>query len=112
MAVLQSRVVVKVKPGQWDEARRIARLQVDDANTRPATLAYQIYEDEPNSHLICIAAYRDDEAWLAHSKSNPHAKAYMETCEVVSIEVHGDPSAKLRGMIESFGSAVIYGPVP
>ena len=112
MAMLQSRVVVKVKAGQWDEARRIARLQVDDANTRPATLAYQIYEDEPNSHLICIAAYRDDDAWLAHSKSNPHAKDYMEHCELASIEVHGDPSAELRAMIESYGSAVIYSPVP
>ena len=112
MAILQSRVVVKVKPDQWDEARRIGRLQVDDANTRPATLSYEIYEDEPNSHLICIAAYRDDDAWLAHSKSNPHAKAYMEHCDVVSIEVHGAPSPELRELIESFGSAVIYSPIP
>ena len=112
MTVLQSRVVVKVNPGQWDEACRIARLSVDDANTRPATLVYQIYEDKPNQYLIQLAAYRDEAAWLEHSKSNPHAKNYMQTCETVSIEVHGNPSQKLREMLSGFGSAVIYTPVP
>ena len=111
MGILQSYVIVAAKPGQWDEARRIARLQVDDANSRPATLAYEIYEDAEQSHLINIAAYRDADAWLAHTKSNPHSKAYMQVCELVSLHVHGDPTPELRAIIESFGSAKIYPPI-
>ena len=112
MGVLQSRVVVAVKPGHWEQARRIGREQVDDANTRSGTLAYEIYEDEANSHLINIAAYRDADAWLTHTRSNPHTKHYMQHCKLVSIEVHGDPSPELRAMIESFGSARIHPAIP
>ncbi len=112
MSIIQSRVVVVAKPGQWEEARRIARLQVDDANTRSGTLAYEIYEDAGQSHLINLAAYRDADAWQEHTRSNPHAKTYMQHCEVVSIEVHGNPTPELRAVIESYGSARIYPSIP
>lgn len=112
MGIIQSRVVVAAKSGHWDEARKVGRLQVDDANTRPGTLAYEIYENEQRHELINLATYCDADAWLVHTRSNPHARDYMQHCEVVSIEVHGEPTPELRAIIESFGSARIYPSIP
>jgi quinol monooxygenase YgiN len=108
MAILQARAVVRAKEGKWDEARSIAAKQTADANTRPGTIAYEIYLDEDARQLINLAAYRDPESWLAHTRSNPYSRDYMAVCELVSLEVHGDPSAELLEIIRSFGSARVY----
>jgi quinol monooxygenase YgiN len=108
MTILQARAIVKAKDGQWEEAQRIASRQVSDANTRPGTLAYEIYVDEANHQLINLAAYRDADSWLAHTRSNPFSTQYMQACELVSLEVHGEPTHELLETIRSFGCASIY----
>lgn len=112
MAILQARAVVKVRDGMWDKAIGVAAQQAADANTRPGTLAYEIYRDDEGHRLINIAAYRDADAWLAHTRSNPFSRAYMSTCELESLEVHGEPTAELLEIIHSFGGAVVYPAVP
>jgi quinol monooxygenase YgiN len=112
MAILQARAVVKVKDGMWDQALDIAAKQAADANTRVGTLAYEMYRDDEGARLINIAAYRDADAWLAHTQSNPFSGAYMATCELESLEVHGEPTPELLAIIRSFGAAVVYPAVP
>lgn len=111
MSVLQSRAVVAAKPGKWDEAREVARRQVENAHTREGTLVYEIYADEANGHLVNLAAYRDADAWLAHVRSNPHSATYMTLVDLVSLEVHGEPTPELQAAIAAFGSVVILPPV-
>ena len=108
MTILQARAVVRAKDGRWEDAKSIASQQVSDANTRPGTLVYEIYTDESSHQLINLAAYRDAESWLAHTRSNPFSKQYMEACELVCLEVHGEPTAELLELIRSFGSAPVY----
>jgi quinol monooxygenase YgiN len=112
MAILQARAVVKVREGMWEQALAIAAQQAADANTRPGTLAYEIYRDDDGQRLVNIAAYRDADAWLAHTRSNPYSRSYMSTCDLESLEVHGNPTPELLEIIHSFGSAVVYPAVP
>jgi quinol monooxygenase YgiN len=108
MSILQCRSAVRAKDGKWDEAQSIAAKMATDANTRPGTIAYEIYLDESAHQLINIAAYRDADAWLAHTKSNPFSREYMSVCDLVSLEVHGDPPPDLLAMIKTFGNTTIY----
>ncbi|MFD9665085.1 putative quinol monooxygenase [Rhodococcus sp. NPDC059968] len=99
--------MVAVKTGHWDAAKEVAREQVRDANERPGTLVYEIYADESAHRLVQMAVYRDVEGWLSHSRNNPHAARYMTMVDLVSLEVHGDPTPELEELLAGFGAAAI-----
>lgn len=111
MTVLQSRAVVAAKPGKWDEACAVAREQVTNAHTREGTLVYEIYADEATGQLVNLAAYKDVSAWLTHIRNNPHSKTYMTLVDLVSLEVHGEPTPELQAAIAAFGDVVVLPPV-
>jgi quinol monooxygenase YgiN len=111
MSVLQSRAVVAARPDTWEEAKAVARQQVENANTREGTLVYEIYVNEADRTLINLAAYRDADAWLTHVRSNPFSTTYMTLVDLVSLEVHGEPTPELQEAIAAFGAVQAYPPV-
>lgn len=110
-SILQSRAVVTAKPGAWASAKAVARKQVENAHTRAGTLVYEIYVDDDRQQLINIAAYEDADAWLAHIRNNPYSSEYMALVDLVSLEVHGEPTPELSAAIATFGNVQLRQPV-
>ena len=88
---------IKIKEGQVEEYKRLARQCMEIARTRDkGTLQYEIYFNDDESEVMFFERYKDSDSLIQHAQNlGSLFNEILATVTVVHGELLGEPSAEL-----------------
>ncbi|MBE2999011.1 hypothetical protein IDM40_09910 [Nocardiopsis sp. HNM0947] len=98
---------MRVTDGHLEAYREAIEAAVDFTRAHAPQLMVEIFLDEENMRAHSFQLYADSDAVLRHwDLSDPYIRAVNEHCEVLSLEVYGDPDDRVRAGLPAPGSGV------
>jgi quinol monooxygenase YgiN len=99
-------VTCSVKPGKFEEFKKVVRALVEDTRKEPGNLAYDynVNADETIVHIVEI--YASSEAIVSHVTTvfALYADRFVDCVDVDSFVVYGSPNAAALEILDGFGS--------
>ena len=101
-----------VNEGRLDDLRALAREMVASTEQESGAQSYEWFLSDDGSQLHLYERYVDSEAALIHMGSfgSQFAGRFLECVKPTSFSVYGEPSEKLRGVLDGLGAAY-HGPL-
>ncbi|SFB21123.1 Antibiotic biosynthesis monooxygenase [Collimonas sp. OK607] len=97
---------LNVKPGKFDEFKRLVSDVVAATRKEPGTLAYQYAANEDQTIVHIYERYRDSEAFVTHVEQAfaEYAERFLSLVSVESLIVYGVPNAQARKALDTFNA--------
>jgi autoinducer 2-degrading protein len=97
---------LQVKPGRYDEFKRLVSAIVTASEKESGTLAYQYSVNHDHSVVHIYERYRDSDAFVSHVSQTFGAFAphFLSLVSVSSLVVYGSPSAEARQALDAFNA--------
>ncbi len=110
MAAVSWNLRVSIREGQSENFRSLMHEMVASAQAEAGTQCYEWFTNSDGTSCHFIERYTDSEAALAHlgGFGANFAERFLACVEPTAIDVYGEPSAEVRGVLDGFG-AVYHG---
>ena len=103
--------VLKVRPGQLDDAKDAARDQRAKTLGKPGVVTYEFFADDATQRLLMIEIYEDSDAMLNHIATASFDRL-LNLVDIELLEMFGDPSPVLETTLNGFESPLaVYRPL-
>lgn len=102
-------VSLAIHEGKLGQFQAIAREMVEATRKEPGTLRYEWFLSNDGKRCQLIETYSDDDALLAHFAGPAMQEGVpkmLNTAEVTSFEVYGNPGPKARETLSDFGAEI------
>lgn len=99
-----------VKPGQLSEFKKMADWFIERSREdEPGTKTYQWYLTDDESKGYLLERFDNSAGLVAHA-GGPNIQGrigdLLETADITSFEVYGDPDAAAQAVLDGFGATV------
>jgi quinol monooxygenase YgiN len=108
--VVRLTVSLTVNDGRLDEFKSVALAMTEGSEAEPGTLGYEWFSSSDNKRHRLVETYVDAAAIEAHFTGavvQQMVPKLAAVCSVNSLEIYGDPGARVAEMAGGFGG-VIY----
>lgn len=100
---------ISVKPGRFDEFKRLVGEVVAETSKEPGALAYEysVGADQKTVHIF--ERYRNSAAAIVHINQTftPFAERFLSLAVVTGLVVYGTPDQMVRKRLDKFGAVYI-----